>query len=82
MDTSSYHCRSRRSDGASLEARIEAMCEKRVRYGYRRAHVLLQREGWRINTKMTRKIYNTVGLQLRNKMPKRRVKAKLRQARR
>ena len=78
MDTSSYHYRSRRPDQAGLEARIKAICETRVRYGYRRVHVLLQREGWRINIKKTHRIYKALGLQLRNKTPKRRVKAKLR----
>jgi transposase InsO family protein len=52
-----------------------------VRYGYRRVHVLLRREGWIINMKKTRRIYNELGLQLRNKHPKRRVKAKLREDR-
>ena len=41
-------------------------------------NVLLQREGWTINMKRTRTLYNEVGLQLRNKTPKRLVKAKLR----
>ena len=50
----------------------------RVRYGYRRVHVLLQREGWTGNVKRTYRIYRDLGLQLRNKTPKRRVKAKLR----
>ena len=49
-----------------------------MRYGYRRVHVLLRREGWPTNVKRTYRIYNELGLQLRNKTPKRRVKAKLR----
>jgi len=53
-----------------------------VRFGYRRVHVLLRREGWCINQKKTRRIYRELGLQLRNKTPKRRVKAKLREDRR
>jgi putative transposase len=44
-------------------------------------HVLLRREGWEINMKKTRRIYNELGLQLRNKDPKRRVKTKLREDR-
>jgi putative transposase len=44
--------------------------------------VLLRRDGWRINQKKTRRIYRELGLQLRNKTPKRRVKAKLRDDRR
>jgi transposase InsO family protein len=51
----------------------------RVRYGYRRIHVLLCREGWRVNVKRVRRLYREQGLQLRNKSPKRRVKAKLRE---
>lgn len=36
---------------------------------------------WVINMKKTRRIYNELGLQLRSKHPKRRVKAKLREDR-
>ena len=36
----------------------------RVRYGYRRVHVLLRREGWIVNQKKTRRIYRELGLQL------------------
>jgi len=41
----------------------------------------LLREGWQINIERTRRLYNELGLQLRNKTPKRRVKAKLREDR-
>ena len=78
FDPSSYHYKSRRTGQAALELRIREICETRVRYGYRRVHVLLRREGWQVNIKKTRRIYNELGLQLRNKNPKRRVKAKLR----
>ena len=81
FDTSSYHYKSRRTGQAGLELRIREICETRVRYGYRRIHVLLRREGWQVNIKKTRRIYNELGLQLRNKHPKRRVKAKLREDR-
>ena len=43
--------------------------------------MLLRREGWEINQKKTRRIYSELGLQLRNKTTKRRVKAKLREDR-
>src|SRR6185295_1364920 len=49
MDRSTYHYRSRRSGQAGLEQRIKEICQTRVRYGYRRVHVLLRREGWPIN---------------------------------
>lgn len=81
FDTSTYHDKSRRRDQAGIEARIKDTCATRVRYGYRRVHVLLTREGWDINMKRTYRLYRDLGLQLRNKTPMRRVKAKLREGR-
>ena len=81
VDTSTYHYRSRRPGQAPLARRIKEICETRVRYGYRRVHVLLRREGWMINHEKTHRIYNELRLQLRSKAPKRRVKAKLREDR-
>src|SRR3546814_17867494 len=70
--SSTYHCKSRRREQAGIEARIREICETRARYGYRRVHVLLRHEGWEIKMKLTHRIYNELGLQLRNKTPKRR----------
>ena len=78
VDTSTYHYKSRRPGQAVLEQRIKEICQTRVRYGYRRIHVLLRREGCRHGQNKTRRIYRELGLQLRNKTPKRRVTAKLR----
>ena len=44
--------------------------------------MLLKREGWNVNPKRIYRLYKELGLQLRNKVPKRRVKAKLRDDRR
>ncbi len=60
---------------------MKEICETRLRYGYRRVHVQLLREGWEINHKRVHRVYKELGLQLRNKKPKRRVKAKLREDR-
>lgn len=49
VDRSTYHYKSRRRGQAGVEARIKEICATRVRYGYRRVHVLLQCEGWDIN---------------------------------
>ena len=78
---SSYHYRGRRADQAALKKRIKEIAGTRVRYGYRRVHVLLKREGWAVNGKRIYRLYKEQGLQLRNKTPKRRVKAKLREGR-
>lgn len=77
-ERSSYHYKRRRCDQANLKTRIKEIAQTRVRYGYRRIHVLLRREGWLVNEKRVYRLYRELGLQLRNKTPKRRVKAKLR----
>lgn len=66
---------------APLKMRIKEICETHVRYGYRRVYYILRRDGWSINQKKIYRIYKELGMQLRNKSPKRRVKAKLREDR-
>lgn len=45
---------------------------------YRRVYHILRREGWVVNAKKAYRLYRELGLQLRDRTPKRRVKAKLR----
>jgi putative transposase len=78
IERSLYVYKSKRGGQAELKLRIKEICETRVRYGYRRVHVLLRRDGWDVNPKRIYRLYKEMGLQLRNKVPKRRVKAKLR----
>lgn len=78
FDRSTFHYQSRRTDQAAVAKRIGEISETRVRYGYRRVHVLLAREGWGINVKKVYRTYKELAIQLRHKTPKRRVKAKLR----
>ena len=49
-----------------------------MRYGYRRVHILLQRDGWVVNPTRIYRLYKDLGLQ-RNRVPRHRVKAKLRE---
>ena len=44
-------------DQAALRQRIKEIAAVRVRYGYRRIHVLLRREGWPINHKRVHRLY-------------------------
>jgi putative transposase len=81
IDRALYVYKSKRGDQAALKSRIREICETRVRYGYRRVHVLLLRDGWDVNVKRVYRLYRELSLQLRNKTPKRRVKAKLREHR-
>ena len=75
---SSYHYRSIRPDQAPLRKRIREIAQTHARYGYRRIHVVLRREGWAVNVKRVRRLYGLEGLQMRLKPPRRRVMAKLR----
>lgn len=78
IDRSLYVYKSRRGEQAELKLKIKDICQTRVRYGYRRVHVLIRRDGWAVNPKRIYRLYKEMDLQLRNKTPKRRVKAKLR----
>ena len=55
----------RRVEDITEALRIKEIAEARVRYGYRRIHVLLRREGWMVNHKRVCRLYRGQGLQLR-----------------
>ncbi len=58
--------------------RIKEIAAVRVRYGYKRIHVLLRREGWKINHKRVHRLYCGEGLNLRVKHKRKRPGAALR----
>lgn len=60
---------------AALRIRLRDLASSRVSYGYRRLHILLQREGWQVNHKRVYRLYRKEGLQMRPKKPKRHVTA-------
>jgi putative transposase len=51
----------------------------RIRYGYKRIHILLKREGVHVNKKRVHRLYALEGLQLRPRRPRRNVSAARRQ---
>lgn len=55
-----------------LRARMRDIARTRVRYGYRRIHVLLRRDGWKVGKDQMYRLYREEQLQLRSKLPKRR----------
>ncbi len=65
----------------ALLARIKGIAAARIRYGYRRAHVLGRREGWRVKVKRVARLYRAEGLSLREKTHRRRKSANVRQPR-
>lgn len=64
--------RSRLDPGTALRARMRELPQVRMRYGYRRLHVLLCREGWVVGRELTYRLYTEEGLQIRSKRPRRR----------
>lgn len=68
----SHRYRARRDPAMALRMRLKELAGSRVRYGYRRLHVLLQREGWRANHKRIHRLYNEEGLSIRTRSPRRR----------
>ena len=51
---------------------MRELAQVRVRYGYRRIHVLLRREGVRLGKHSVYRLYREEQLQLRSKLPRRR----------
>jgi len=60
---------------------MRELAQVRMRYGYRRLHVLLCREGWTVGRELAYRLYTEEGLQLRSKRPRRRKMATSRRER-
>jgi putative transposase len=69
--TQNYRSRSKR-DPTVLRQRMKELAAARPRYGYRRIHTLLQREGWKDNIKRIYRFYRLDGLAVRSKPRKKR----------
>ena len=53
-----------------MRIRLRDLASVHVRYGYRRLHALLRREGWQVNHKLVQRLYREEGLQVRTKSRK------------
>jgi putative transposase len=72
---SSYRYRSVATDQSALRIRLRDLATTRVRYGYRRLHILLRREGWQVNHQRVYRLYQEEGLGIRAKRRKKRISA-------
>lgn len=70
ISRSTIRYRSRKDPQHALRIRLKDLAAVRVRWGYRRLHVVLQREGWRVNHKRVYRLYKQEGLELRIKRRK------------
>jgi putative transposase len=67
MDPKTYRYRSRRPDDLEVRARLKALAGERRRFGYRRLHILLRREGIVLNHKKLFRLYREERLTVRRR---------------
>jgi putative transposase len=75
LNLSTWQYRARRPQPSALRERLKELAGQRRRFGYRRLHALLRREGWRVNHKAVHRIYVEEGLQVRQRKRKRLARA-------
>ncbi len=71
-DRKSVRYRSQRNGDAELREKLRELANQRRRFGYRRLHILLRREGVMINRKKTQRLYQEEGLAVRRRRSRRR----------
>src|SRR3954462_14224594 len=62
-----YYQSNGRRDATALRARMKEIAAARPRYGYRRIHTLLRREGWKDGIERVYRLYRLDGLAVRSK---------------
>ncbi len=72
VDRTSARYRSIRPDDVVLRARLRELAAVRRRFGYRRLHVLMRREGFVLNHKKLRRLYREERLQVRRRRGRKR----------
>ena len=66
-DRASVRYRALRRDDTALRERLKALAQQRRRFGYRRLHVLLRREGQGVNRKRVQRLYREERLNVRRR---------------
>jgi putative transposase len=72
VDRTSVRYRSRRPDDLACRARLRELAAERRRFGYRRLHVLMRRDGLVMNHKKFRRLYREERLQVRRRSGRKR----------
>lgn len=67
VDRSSVRYRSIRPDDADVRKAMKKVAPERRRIGYRRIHIMLERQGIHMNQKKLRRLYREEGLQVRKR---------------
>lgn len=67
IDPRLYRRKLKRPLDKDLRERLRKLSAERRRFGYRRLHILLKREGWEVNWKKLYRIYREEGLSVRKR---------------
>ena len=67
VDRASVRYQATRPDDGELRDRLKALAQERRRFGYRRLHVMLRREGHAVNRKRVQRIYREEKLMVRRR---------------
>ena len=67
IDPRVYRRHPKRPEDKDLRQRLRELSAERRRFGYRRLHILLKREGWDVNWKKLYRIYREEGLTVRKR---------------
>ena len=67
VDRSTIRYELKRPDDTELRDQVKQIAGERRRFGYRRIHVLLEREGIQVNLKKLRRIYSEERLQVKRR---------------
>jgi len=67
IDPRVYRRQPKRPGDTTLRRRLRELSAERRRFGYRRLHILLKREGWEVNWKKLYRLYKEEGLTVRKR---------------
>jgi len=78
IERSLYYYRPHRDRQEGLRTRFKELSAARPTFGYLRLHMLLRREGWRVNRKRVYRLYREEGLQVRTKKRRKKIATRVR----
>src|SRR5512146_836597 len=70
LSHSTFYYRAHGRDDTPIRIRLRELAQARPRWGHMRLHILLRREGWKVNKKRTYRIYREENLSIRTKKRK------------
>src|SRR4051812_44057273 len=71
LNRPTWYYQRRRTEPEGLRRDLRTLATERPRFGYRRLHVMLRRQGWAVNHKRVYRLYREEGLLVRRRQRKR-----------